>query len=98
MRLRLAGYARKWTPVSQEPTSRKALILGGIVVAHLAVIGVWLAAPKVLEEVWGIGEGSDGGTVEVVRFFDITPQAPTGAIQLSKQLADSLSLAASAGQ
>ena len=92
MRLRLAGYARKWTPVSREPTSRKALILGAIVAAHVAVLAVWLVAPRVLEEVWGIGEGSGGGTREVIRYFDIAPEGPTGTMQLPPELADSLGL------
>jgi hypothetical protein len=94
MRLRLAGYARRWTPVSQEPTSRKALILGAIVAAHVGVLAIWLVAPRVLAEVWGIGEGSGSGTREVVRYFDISPESPTGQMQLPPELADSLGLAA----
>ena len=93
MRLRLAGYARRWTPVSREPTSRKALILGAIVAVHVALIAVWMVAPRVLYEVWGIGEGSGGGTYEVIRYFDISPESPTGEIQLPPELADSLGLA-----
>ena len=94
MRLRLAGYARKWTPVAREPTSRKAMILGGIVAAHLAVVLVWLAAPMVLEQVWGIEPGSGSGSYEVIRYFDITPEGPAGNIELSKQLTDSLEMSA----
>jgi hypothetical protein len=92
MRLRLAGYARRWTPVSREPTSRKALILGAIVAAHVALVAVWLVAPRVITQVWGDGEGSGNGTYEVIRYFDITPQSPTGQIQLSPELADSLGI------
>ena len=93
MRLRLAGYARKWTPVSREPTSRKAMIIGVIVAAHCAALGVWLVAPQMIAEVWGEGEGAGGGTREVIHYFDISPEAPNGTIQLPPELADSLGFA-----
>ena len=95
MRLRLAGYARKWTPVSREPTSRKAMIIGAIVAAHFAVLGVWMIAPRVMAEVFGEGEagGARGGTREVIRYFDIAPESPTGTMQLPPALADSLGIA-----
>ena len=93
MRLRLAGYARKWTPVSREPTSRKAMIIGAIVAAHFAVLGVWMIAPRVMAEVWGEGEGRGARTREVIRYFDIAPESPTGTMQLPAALADSLGLA-----
>ena len=92
MRLRLAGYARRWTPVSREPTSRKALILGAIIAAHVAVLVVWMVAPTVITQVWGGGEGSGNGTYEVIRYFDITPQSATGEIRLAPALADSLGI------
>lgn len=92
MRMRLAGYARRWTPVSGETTSRKLLIIGAIVAAHAAVIGVWLLAPAVIGEVWGEGAGSSE-VREVVRYFDIAPESPTGKITLDPALADSLGIA-----
>jgi hypothetical protein len=98
MRLRLAGYARKWTPVSREPTSRKAMIIGAIVAAHVAALGVWMVAPQMIAEVWGEGEGSGSGTREVIRYFDISPESPSGTIQLPPELADSLGLAGPAVQ
>jgi hypothetical protein len=92
MRMRLAGYARRWTPVSGETTSRKALILGAIVAAHLAVISVWLLAPAILPSVWGEGGGGTGEVREVIRYFDITPESPSGTMTLSPELADSLGI------
>ena len=96
MRLRLAGYARKWTPVSREPTSRKAMIIGAVVAAHCAVLALWILVPRVVAEVWGEGTGTGTGTTEVVRYFDITPESPTGTMQLPPELADSLGLPSTA--
>ena len=97
MRMRLAGYARRWTPVSGETTSRKVLIIGAIVAAHVAVVGFWLLAPTVMTQVWGESAGT--GSVEmqeVIRYYDITPESPTGTIRLAPELADSLGIAQSA--
>ena len=96
MRMRLAGYARRWTPVSGESTSRKMLILGSIVAAHLALVGLWLLAPTLMPGVWGEGGGGRGEVREVIRYFDITPQSPSGTITLSPELADSLATTTSA--
>src|SRR5688500_16149720 len=92
MRMRLAGYARRWTPVSGETTSRKAIILGAIVAAHLALVGFWLMAPAIMPTVWGEGGGGSGEVREVIRYFDITPESPSGTINLSPELADSLGI------
>jgi hypothetical protein len=92
MRMRLAGYARRWTPVSAEPTSRKALILGAIVAAHVAVLAVWIVAPSVVANVWGEGGGGTGEVEEVIRYYDITPEGPSGTIRLAPALADSLGI------
>lgn len=92
MRMRLAGYSRRWTPVSAESTSQKMLIVGLIVAGHLAVIGIWLIAPDVLNEVWGEGRGGSREVREVIRYFDIAPETPTGTIKLDQALADSLGI------
>ena len=92
MRMRLAGYARRWTPVSGETTSRKALILAAIVAAHLAVVSLWLFAPEILTTVWGEGGGGTGQVRQVIRYFDITPETSSGVINLPQALADSLGI------
>lgn len=94
MRMRLAGYARRWTPVSAESTSRKILILGSIVAAHVAVVSLWLLAPTLMTQVWGDRAGTGSGEVrEIIRYYDITPESPSGTMTLAPELADSLGIA-----
>jgi hypothetical protein len=93
MRMRLAGYARRWTPVSGETTSKKLLIVGTIVAAHVAVLGVWMLAPDLVSEVWGEGGGGTGEVEEVIRYYDITTDETSGEIRLAPAVEDSLRLA-----
>ena len=93
MRMRLAGYARRWTPVSAEPMSKRVLIVGTIVAAHVAVLGVWMMAPDLVSEVWGEGGGGSGEVEEVIRYYDITTDERSGEIRLAPAVEDSLRLA-----
>lgn len=60
--IRLGGYARERLPVASESFRQKLLILGFVIVGHLAFIGLWMIIPAGPEEVR-----------EVVRYFDVSP-------------------------
>lgn len=91
--MRLAGYARRWTPVSAETTSRKLLIIGAIVAAHVAVLGIWIVAPDLVSTVWGEGGGGAGDVEEVIKYYDIATDESTGEVRLAPAVEDSLRLA-----
>ena len=73
--IRLGGYAHSERPISTTNRRDRAVLMGGILAAHLVIVAVLVAVTR------GTAEPTSKEMVEVVEYYDIATERADGQLE-----------------